>query len=152
AGEGCGIAPLHPSPRGVPWGLSLFQGARAMTLPDYLTRDPDGEIRFTDHRIGLYTVIRCYRQGRSAEQIAQEFPSLPLSLVYKVLAFYLDNQKEVDVYVDAYAADLARQEAEHVPGPGEVKMRELFARVRQEDARRASDPSWSALSLVEKVQ
>jgi uncharacterized protein (DUF433 family) len=123
-----------------------------MTLPDYLTRDPDGEIRLAGHRIGLYTVVRCYREGRGAEQIAEEFPSLPLSLVYKVLAFYLDNQAEVDVYADAYAAELARQEAEHVPGPGEIKMRELLARVGQEDARRTSDPSWSALSLVEKVQ
>ncbi len=123
-----------------------------MTLPDYLTRDPDGEIRLTGHRIGLYTVVRSYREGRSAEQIAEEFPSLPLSLVYEVLAFYFANKAEVDAYVDAYAAELARQEAEHVPGPGEMKMRELFARVRQEDIRRASDPSWSALSLMEKVQ
>jgi uncharacterized protein (DUF433 family) len=123
-----------------------------MTLPDFLTRDDFNEIRLTGHRIGLYTVVRCYREGHSAEQIAEEFPSLPLSLVYKVLAFYLDNEAEVDAYEDAYGADLARQEAEHVPGPGESKMRELLALVRQEDARRASDPAWKALSIIEKVQ
>jgi uncharacterized protein (DUF433 family) len=123
-----------------------------MTLPDYLTRDSDGEIRLTGHRIGLYTVVRCYREGRSPEQIAEEFPSLPLALVYAVLAFYFENKAEVDVYVDAYGAELEGQEAEHVPGPGEVKLRDLIARVRQEDARRASDPSWSALSLLEKVK
>src|SRR5947209_15590836 len=100
-----------------------------MSLPDYLTRDPDGEIRLTGHRIGLYTVARCYREGRSAEQIAEEFPSLPLSLVYKVLAFYLDNRQDVDAYVGAYAADLARQEAEYVPGPGAIKMRQLLDRL-----------------------
>jgi uncharacterized protein (DUF433 family) len=123
-----------------------------MTLPDFLTRDDFDEIRLTGHRIGLYTVVRCYREGRSAEQIAEEFPSLPLSLVYKVLAFYLDNRQEVDAYVDAYAAELARQEAEHVPGPGEIKMRQLLARLREEDARHASDPAWAALSLGEKMQ
>jgi uncharacterized protein (DUF433 family) len=122
-----------------------------MTLPEYLTRDPDGEIRLTGHRIGLYTVVRCFREGRSPEQIAEEFPSVPLALVYEVLAFYFENKAEVDGYVDAYAAELARQEAEHVPGPGEVKMQNLLARVRQEEARRASDPSWSALSFMEKV-
>ena len=123
-----------------------------MTLPDFLTRDDFNEIRLTGHRIGLYTVVRCYREGRRAERIAEEFPSLPLSLVYKVLAFYLDNQAEVDTYVDAYTADLARQGAEHVPGPGETKMRELLALVRQEDSRRAYDPAWKALSIVEKAQ
>ena len=102
-----------------------------MTLPDCLTRDPDGEIRLTGHRMGLYTLIRRYREGRSPEQIAEEFPSLPLSLIYAVLAFYFENREHVDGYVDAYAAELARQEAEHVPGPGEIKMRELLARVRK---------------------
>jgi uncharacterized protein (DUF433 family) len=129
----------------------LSQGASAMILPDFLTRDDFDEIRLTGHRIGLYTVVRRYREGRSAEQIAEEHPSLPLSLVYKVLAFYLDNRAEVDAYVDAYAADLARQEAEHVPGPGAIKIRQLLAQVKEEDARRADDPEWAALSVVEKA-
>jgi uncharacterized protein (DUF433 family) len=123
-----------------------------MNLPDFLTRDDFNEIRLTGHRIGLYTVVRCYREGRNAEQIAEEYPSLPLSLVYKVLAFYLDNRQEVDAYVDAYAADLARQEAEYIPGPGVLKIRQLLARVEEEDARRAGDPEWAALSVVEKAQ
>ena len=122
-----------------------------MTLPDFLTRDDFNEIRLTGHRIGLYTVVRCYREGRSAEQIAEEYPSLPLALVYKVLAFYLDNRQEVDAYVDAYAAELARQEAEYVPGPGVIKMRQLLARVKEEDARRGDDPAWASLSIVEKA-
>ena len=29
-----------------------------MNLPEFLTRDTDGEIRLTGHRIGLYTVAR----------------------------------------------------------------------------------------------
>jgi len=39
----------------------------------------------TGHRIGLYTVMRCYKEGYSAEQIAEEFPTLPLDLVQKVV-------------------------------------------------------------------
>jgi uncharacterized protein (DUF433 family) len=123
----------------------------AMNLPDFLTRDPDDEIHLTGHRIGLYTVVRCYREGRTAEQIAEEFPSLPLELVRQVLAFYHANRAEVDAYVDAYRADLERQEAEYVPGPGVVRIRHLTALLRQADARFGADPSWQALSLVEKL-
>lgn len=32
-----------------------------MILPDFLTRDADGEIQVTARRIGLYTVIRLWR-------------------------------------------------------------------------------------------
>jgi len=63
-----------------------------MTLPDFLT----------GHRIGLYTVVRRYREGYPAEKIAEEFPSLPLDLVRKVIAFYQTNQVEVDIYVEEY--------------------------------------------------
>ena len=38
-----------------------------MTLPDFLTQDPDGEIHMTGHRIGLYTVMRHYKEGCSAD-------------------------------------------------------------------------------------
>ncbi|HEY7313732.1 MAG TPA: DUF433 domain-containing protein [Gemmataceae bacterium] len=74
-----------------------------MILPDFLTRDADDEIRLTGHRIGLYTVVRLYREGTTAEQIAEELESLGRALVYKVLAFYLENQVEVDAYADAYS-------------------------------------------------
>ena len=101
-------------------------------LPDFLTRDPDGEVRLTGHRIGLYSVVDRYRQGHSAEQIRAEFPALTLSHLYKVLGFYLDNQSEVDAYVDAYRAEIDRQAAEP-PGPGVVKVRELLAARHQEE-------------------
>src|SRR5712692_3205737 len=96
-----------------------------MTLPDFLTQDTDGEIRLSGHRIGLYSVVRRYQEGSSAEQIMDEFPSLPLALIYRVLAFYLDNQEAVDPYVADYRAELERQEAAHVPSPTELEVRRL---------------------------
>ncbi len=94
-----------------------------MILPDFLTRDPDDEIHLTGHRIGIYTVVRLYREGQSAEQIAEELPSLGLALVYKTLAFYLENQAEVDAYVDAYRAELERQQQIYRKGPGIEELR-----------------------------
>lgn len=123
-----------------------------MILPDFLTQHPDGDIRLTGHRIGLYTVVRLYREGQKAEQIAEELESLGLALVYKVLAFYLENKAEVDAYVDAYTAELERQEAEYVPSPGILRLRRFREMLQEAEERYASDPAWTALSLVEKLQ
>jgi hypothetical protein len=38
------------------------------------------------------------------------YPTLPLSLVHKVLAFYLENQSEVDAYVAACSAAIDEQQ------------------------------------------
>jgi len=72
-----------------------------MNLPDYLTRDDFGEIRLTGHRIGLYTVVRCFKEGWSADRMNEEFPSLPVALINQVLGFYQANQAEADAYVNA---------------------------------------------------
>jgi uncharacterized protein (DUF433 family) len=122
-----------------------------MQLPAFLTRDVDDEIRLTGHRIGLYTVVREYKEGRSAEQIAAEYPSLPLELVRQVIAFYLDNRSEVDAYVAAYRADLERQAAAP-PGPGVLRIRQLMEKIQQGDQKYGRDPSWSSLSAMEKLR
>jgi uncharacterized protein (DUF433 family) len=70
-------------------------------LPEFLTQSQDGEIRLTGHRIGLYHLVQHYNEGESAEMLAARYPTLPLALVHKVLAFYLDNQSEVDTYMAA---------------------------------------------------
>ncbi len=84
-----------------------------MRLPEFLTQAPDGEIRLAGHRIGLYHLIEHYNEGESAEMLACRYPSLPLALVHKVLAFYLENQVEADSYIAACSAtmDHERQSA-----------------------------------------
>lgn len=103
-----------------------------MTLPDFLAQDVHGDIRLTNHRIGLYHVIEHYQEGYSPEMLAEEFPTLPLALIHRVLAFYLENRDEVDAYVAAYRSELERQEAAHVPSPATLQIR-----------RNLSSPSWS---------
>jgi hypothetical protein len=91
-------------------------------------------------------------RGNTAEQIAEELESLGLALVYKTLAFYLENQEEVDVYVDAYTAELERQHAAYTPGPGILRLKRLKKLVEDADERYGSDPAWSSLSIIEKLQ
>ena len=75
-----------------------------------MTQTADGEILVKDHRIGLYHLVQNYNEGESAEMLSSRYPSLPLSLVHKVIAFYLDNQPEVDAYVAACSDTLAKQQ------------------------------------------
>jgi uncharacterized protein (DUF433 family) len=83
-----------------------------MKLPEFLTTLTHGEITLTDHRIGLYHVVQHYNDGDSAEMLAARYPTLPLSLVHKVLAFYLENQSEVDAYVASCSSQMnERQQA-----------------------------------------
>ena len=48
--------------------------------------------------------------------LACRYPTVPLALVHKVLAFYLENQSEVDAYVAASSAtmDEERQGAQQI--------------------------------------
>src|SRR5439155_8473648 len=82
-----------------------------MTLPDFLTQHAGGEIRLTGHRIGLFHLIHYYNEGYSPEMLVCQYPTLPLSLVHKVLAWYLENQREADRYLADCAAELAGQRA-----------------------------------------
>jgi uncharacterized protein (DUF433 family) len=70
-----------------------------MNLPDFLTEWPYGEIVLTGHRIGLFHVIEDHNAGYSPERLHEEFPTLSLELIDKVLAFYRENRAEVDAYM-----------------------------------------------------
>src|SRR5580704_15221912 len=79
-----------------------------MTLPDFL-QDASGDIRLTGHRIGLFHVVHCYNEGYSPEMLLGEYPTLPLALIHKVIAFYLENRDEVDAYVATCRDELSQQ-------------------------------------------
>ena len=70
-----------------------------MQLPDFLNLTTLGSIRLTGHRIALEHVVEFYSQGFSAEMLLEQFPTLPLALIHKIIAFYLENRADVDAYV-----------------------------------------------------
>lgn len=74
-----------------------------MTVP--LTTTEFGTIRVGRSRVSLDSVVHHYKQGATAERIAESFPSLDLADVYAVIAYYLANRESVEEY-------LQRQEAE----------------------------------------
>jgi uncharacterized protein (DUF433 family) len=116
-----------------------------MTLPDFLTEQTDGDIVLTGHRIDLYLVVRYYNEGYSAEMLVEQFPTLSLAHVHKVIAFYLENHNAVDAYVAGVRDELDRQRAvgRH------VDLAELRQRLsaRQSAEARAVSPSATGREL-----
>ncbi len=47
----------------------------------------------------LESVLASFHQGATAEEIRQQYPSIPLADVYSVIAFYLNHRSEVDKYM-----------------------------------------------------
>jgi hypothetical protein len=62
-------------------------------------------------------VVQFYKEGFSPEMLHEQYPTLPLALVHKVIAFYLENQAAVDAYFAECAAEIERQRASAAKGP-----------------------------------
>jgi len=67
-------------------------------LPITLTKS--GVARVGGTRVTLDTVVRAFIRGATAEEIAQQYPSLSLSDVYATISYYLQNTAEVDQYLE----------------------------------------------------
>ena len=70
-----------------------------------LTRTKDGAIRITGSRVSLDSLVHHFKLGSTAEQIAQKFPSLALSDVHAVIAYYLTHRDAVEEYLQQQEAE-----------------------------------------------
>lgn len=98
-----------------------------LQLPPFLTLYAGDDIRLAGHRIGIYHIVTYYNEGYTAEMLAQQFPTLELALIHKVIAFYLENQAEIDAYCAATTQELDRQMAA-APKINIDELRERLAR------------------------
>ncbi len=60
--------------------------------------DADGVARIGGTRVTLDTVVETFSGGATAEEIAQQYPSLKLADVYYVIGYYLRSPTEVEAY------------------------------------------------------
>ncbi len=94
------------------------------TIP--LEIDAHGRYRVSGTRILLEVVLNAYRQGKSAEQIVEDFPRLTSATVYLVLGYCLSHPDEVAAYL---------------------------ARIDHEDAELlAAHPEWQPVGLRAKLE
>jgi uncharacterized protein (DUF433 family) len=70
-----------------------------MPEPVPLAADRDGVMRVGGTRVTLDMVVAAFREGATAEEITQQYPSLQLADVYAVIGYYLRHQPEVDDYL-----------------------------------------------------
>lgn len=69
------------------------------TKPIPLTTDTHGVMRVGDTRVSLDTVVFAFKQGSTPEEIVADYSTLDLSEVYAVIAYYLQNEAEVEDYL-----------------------------------------------------
>lgn len=101
-------------------------------LPDFLTQDPDGFVRVAGHRIGLHHVVRTYNDGYSPEMLLGEYPTLSLSSIHKLIAFYLDHREEVDAYAAEQEGGIETAMAGREPAPTVAELRRRMALLQKE--------------------
>lgn len=96
-----------------------------------LGRDADGVVRVGKTRVTLDTVVAAFNEGATAEEIAQQYPSLALADVYSVLGYYLRHRPELDAYLGERAQRAAQVRAENEArfDPSGVRDRLLARRV-----------------------
>ena len=82
------------------------------TEPVPLLTDKDGVVRVGGTRVTLDTVVAAFKEGATAEEIVQQYPSLELADVYAVISYYLRSHSEVEAYLqkrDKQAAEIRKQ-------------------------------------------
>jgi uncharacterized protein (DUF433 family) len=95
-----------------------------------LVADAHGVVRVGNTRVTLDTVIAAFADGATAEEIAQQYPSLYLADVYSVIGYYLRHTADVDAYLHQRRVqqDAVRQQNEARFDPQGVRERLLARR------------------------
>ncbi|MDO9128591.1 MAG: DUF433 domain-containing protein [Anaerolineales bacterium] len=72
-----------------------------VTLTEIIPLETDtyGVIRVSSTRVTLDTIVSAFKDGATAEEIAQQYPSVPLVDVYYVIGYYLRRRDEVESYL-----------------------------------------------------
>ena len=93
--------------------------------------DADGVVRVAGTRVTLDTIVAAFDAGATAEEIAQQYSSVPLPDVYSVITYYLRHKAEVSAYLQRRQEEAAtvREEVERRFPSSSIRER-LIARRR----------------------
>ena len=61
--------------------------------------DAQGVVRVAGTRVTLDTIVGAFGAGATAEEIAQQYSSVPLVDVYSVITYYLRHKRDIDAYL-----------------------------------------------------
>ncbi len=68
-------------------------------MPTEYVRKQHDVYRITGTRVSLDSIVYAWREGQSAETIAESFQVLTLEQVYGAITFYLAHREEIDCYL-----------------------------------------------------
>src|SRR6266576_3897747 len=89
--------------RSVAWDVDrryAYRMAEALTSePIPLVSGADGVIRVRGTRVTLETLLAAFADGATAEEIAQQYPSISLADAYQVIGYYLRHTSELEHYL-----------------------------------------------------
>jgi uncharacterized protein (DUF433 family) len=106
-------------------GMEMQDVALATTETIPLQMGADGVIRVGNTRVTLDTIAAAFAEGATAEEIAQQYPSVSLADVYYTIGYYLRRQTEVDAYLRR-----RQRQAERVRQQNEVRFDATGIRAR----------------------
>jgi uncharacterized protein (DUF433 family) len=83
--------------------------------------DAHGVVRVAGTRVTLETIVEAFETGATAEEIAQQYPTVPLVDVYSVITYYLRHTTEVEAYLrerEAIAGRVREEAERRFPSAG----------------------------------
>ena len=96
----------------------------------------DGGYYVRESRVSLDSIVYNWREGLSAEEIRDNFPSLKLVEVYGAITYYLGHQAEIDQHLREweakYEAQYTASKATHPEWYADLHQRIAEARKRLE--------------------
>ena len=112
---------LHDSPNSNPKS-SRFESTRTVSLASAVPR------------VTLDTIVGAFSDGATAEEIAQQYPSVKLADVYYVIGYYLRSRSEVEAYLRERqsSSQIVREENEARFDPQGIRDRLLARRASGE--------------------
>ncbi|HEX8398156.1 MAG TPA: DUF433 domain-containing protein [Pyrinomonadaceae bacterium] len=99
-----------------------------MKLEDYFDFLADDDIRLKGTRVGIESVLYDYiYRNKTAEQIAESFPSLKIEQVYATILYYLNNRETIEKYLLdwlSYSREMRENQEQNLP-PVVLRLREI---------------------------
>ncbi|MBW4612855.1 MAG: DUF433 domain-containing protein [Desmonostoc vinosum HA7617-LM4] len=108
-----------------------------MQLEEYFNVLSLDDIRLKGTRIGIESILYEYiYRARTAEEIAQIYPSLSLEQVYATILYYLHNREVVGQYLTDWIefGERMRAEQRQNPSPARLRFQQLKAQQKVEIA------------------
>lgn len=115
-----------------------------MQLEEYFNVLSPDDIRLKGTRIGIETILYDYiYRARTAEEIAQTYPSLTLEQVYATILYYLHNRPTVEQYLTDWIEHGERMRAEQLQNPSPARLRWQQLKANQPTVDISNDPQVS---------